>query len=280
MNTHEVEVIDLGHGVHAHIENETEIDEIANPRHMNDGLAVEMYCWHRRYSLGDDHNYEHPGEWLAELIEDLTPDQVLPLMRLAVAGKVVVGNKSFRQKWDYRDYMRGMDLNKSQRRAEWVEFLQDNLRETNSRSMHEQTMSVLREAKGYEFRPLYLFDHSGITISTTSQFFRGMDLHGWDWGQVGWLVCRPERLEDLGVPDQYRSGEGLDSLIRNEVDEYDKYLRGDVFFVWTETPEEHGFTESCSNILGLDEAREVAQELGGPLAENYGDPTRTLGAGI
>ena len=33
--------------------------------------------------------------------------------------------------------------------------------------------------------PLYLFDHSGLTISTSSGAFRACDPAGWDWGQVG-----------------------------------------------------------------------------------------------
>ncbi|HAM52828.1 MAG TPA: hypothetical protein DCP92_19825, partial [Nitrospiraceae bacterium] len=35
--------------------------------------------------------------------------------------------------------------------------------------------------------PLYLFDHSGITISTESGRFRACDPQGWDWGLLGYI---------------------------------------------------------------------------------------------
>ncbi|APU89148.1 conserved hypothetical protein [Virus Rctr71] len=35
--------------------------------------------------------------------------------------------------------------------------------------------------------PLYLFDHSGLAMSTTSGQFRAQDSMGWDWGLVGFI---------------------------------------------------------------------------------------------
>jgi len=48
--------------------------------------------------------------------------------------------------------------------------------------------------------PLYLYDHSGITISTTSGQFRMQDSAAWDWGQIGWIYVSHEKIfENTGA---------------------------------------------------------------------------------
>lgn len=42
--------------------------------------------------------------------------------------------------------------------------------------------------------PLYLYDHSGITMSTGS--FGHIDPQRWDWGQVGWIWATKQRLRE------------------------------------------------------------------------------------
>ena len=40
--------------------------------------------------------------------------------------------------------------------------------------------------------PLYLYDHSGITISTRNERFRACDPQGWDWGMLGYIYVTKE----------------------------------------------------------------------------------------
>ena len=79
--------------------------------------------------------------------------------------------------------------------------------------------------------PLYLFDHSGLTMRTECTLFRALDMAGWDWGQVGYIyVTLVDLRREYGVRRVSRRlrarGEGH---LRDEVAAYDQYLRGEVY---------------------------------------------------
>ena len=75
-------------------------------------------------------------------------------------------------------------------------------------------------------KPLYLFDHSGITMSTKPF---GCP---WDSGQVGYIYITKEAF-DKAIGDGWKRSDGTpvtpESLIESEVETYDQYLRGDVY---------------------------------------------------
>jgi len=76
--------------------------------------------------------------------------------------------------------------------------------------------------------PLYLYDHSGITMNTT-----GFSC-GWDSGQVGWIYVTKKQLEILGtrISDNETYAEFKERLkeyLVAEVKTYDQYLTGDVY---------------------------------------------------
>jgi len=78
--------------------------------------------------------------------------------------------------------------------------------------------------------PLYLMDHSGLSISVDDTMFRMVDSAGWDWGQVGWIYVTYEDIrKEYDV--QNITGEVLDKAKKSliaEVEEYNKYLQGQV----------------------------------------------------
>ncbi len=72
-------------------------DEFArNPRKEFDNLG-KMICWHKRYRLGDEHNYTYPSE----LIHDLNRQEhiILPLY-LMDHGSISISTKDFYDPWD------------------------------------------------------------------------------------------------------------------------------------------------------------------------------------
>lgn len=73
--------------------------------------------------------------------------------------------------------------------------------------------------------PLYLYDHSGITMNTT-----GFSCT-WDSGQVGFIyVTRDKIMEEYGVKSIRRElKEKVEKILVNEVETYDQYLTGDVY---------------------------------------------------
>jgi hypothetical protein len=72
-------------------------------------------------------------------------------------------------------------------------------------------------------KPLYLYDHSGITISTSPFGCQ------WDSGQVGWVFITEKQLESMCGKDFDVSEEKLESIIDSDVKTYDSYITGDVY---------------------------------------------------
>lgn len=83
---------------------------------------------------------------------------------------------------------------------------------------------MLRRAarQGYEVLPLYLYDHSGLRISTGAFSCR------WDSGQVGWIYVHRDRFKaECGFRGGWRQAARKHMVL--EVEDYDKYLSGDVW---------------------------------------------------
>ena len=73
--------------------------------------------------------------------------------------------------------------------------------------------------------PLYLYDHGGITIST-SEFSCP-----WDSGQIGYIYTTLERAQEMGFNWKRLNKKRRDQLeadLESDVKTYDQYLRGEV----------------------------------------------------
>jgi hypothetical protein len=107
--------------------------------------------------------------------------------------------------------------------------------------------------------PLYLFDHSGITISTRSEGFRACDPQGWDWGMLGYIYVTKENVrKEYGVKRVTRKIlDKVAKLLVGEVAEYDHYLTGNVYgYEITKTEgerQERGVINSCWGFFGRPE---------------------------
>lgn len=115
--------------------------------------------------------------------------------------------------------------------------------------------------KGDIVLPLYLYDHSGITMSTTSDTFRSFDSHGWDWGCVGWIVARAEAVREEWKVKRIspKLRQRVISLLRNEVDVYDKFLTGDTWG-YEIADEDGSFLDSCYGFYGREDAESAAKD--------------------
>lgn len=91
-------------------------------------------------------------------------------------------------------------------------------------SWEEMAEAIEENEKPLIIQPLYLYDHGGLTIST------GGFSCPWDSGQIGFIWITEESLSVThGSDSQYREPEYLKKIIEASVDEYDKYLRGDIY---------------------------------------------------
>lgn len=106
--------------------------------------------------------------------------------------------------------------------------------------------------------PLYLYDHSGITMST------GKFSCPWDSGQVGFaFITRERALSEYGgkILTAATRAKAL-ALIVGEVETYDMYLTGDVWgYVLEDADGEQ--IDSLWGCYGLDYAREEGERAAG-----------------
>jgi hypothetical protein len=80
-----------------------------------------------------------------------------------------------------------------------------------------------KELKAVIILPLYLYDHSGISISVGS--FIGRAQHAeWDSGQVGFVYIIKDKLKAEKLTKKR-----AEEVLRAEVKTYDQYLRGEVY---------------------------------------------------
>ncbi len=103
--------------------------------------------------------------------------------------------------------------------------------------------------------PLFIYDHSGITMNTTGFNCR------WDSMQVGFIfIAKDKALKEFGgkiVTKKLR--ERLETYLRSEVETYDQYLRGDVWGV--KVFEDGEEIDSCWGFYGYDYAELEAKAM-------------------
>ncbi len=146
-------------------------DEFAeNPRNWDN--VGTMVCFHRRYMLGDKHNYN-----------------------------------------DLQEFFNGEDYNNA-----------------------------------FVIKPLFLYDHSGISLSTKS--FNGRVPYAeWDSMQVGYIFIRKDEVKDkLGFEPIDENREQIERMIESEVAVYNNYLEGNTF-EYSLRNEDEKIIESCGGFI-------------------------------
>ena len=118
----------------------------------------------------------------------------------------------------------------------------------------EMKRAIIKNENVGVILPLYLYDHSGITMNTT-----GFSCP-WDSGQVGFIfVSKKKILEEYGgkiVTKQLK--DRITKYLVGEVETYDKYLTGEVygFEVWKlskKKKKEKKMIDSCWGFYDEDE---------------------------
>jgi len=119
--------------------------------------------------------------------------------------------------------------------------------------------------------PLYLYDHSGITMNTT-----GFSC-GWDSGQVGWIFVSKKKVrKEYSVKRiNKKLKERITGYLINEVKTYDQYLTGEVYGYKiskiTKCDLGHEHTEELDSCCGFYGEEECLKEAEG-IVEYYKQP--------
>lgn len=184
-----------------------------NPRKDRDCFG-HMVCWHSRYDLGDEMPRETPAAFLRQFAIELDP---------RTEDRIAYWEET--RGWSNKDGS------------------------SNKKLIDERVADIIDEVLTQQIVSLnlYLYDHSGITMRT-SPFCCPRDS-----GQVGLIyVTRDEILKeyDKKVLTQ-RLRDRAQALLQSEVEEYDQYLTGDIWWYNIEDAEGN-MVDSCGGFYGAD----------------------------
>jgi len=103
------------------------------------------------------------------------------------------------------------------------------IKSPNYSSWSEVRDYIEAELGGIVILPLYLYDHSGISMSVG----KSTGTHAsWDSGQVGFIYCTDGDMVSWKIPTTYQA----ELRLHEEVEAYDRYLRGDLYSYRVERP--------------------------------------------
>lgn len=146
--------------------------------------------------------------------------------------------------YKHRDYNLG-----EEEISDPIEWLEEKLGLTPKYEYNNERLEEL-EAKFFEkfiALPLYLYDHSGITISTKSFSC------SWDSGKVGYIYISKEKIRnefDYKLITEKRRKKIL-SYLESEIEIFNQYLIGDVYRFKIEDSEGEEI-DSCGGFFGQD----------------------------
>jgi hypothetical protein len=230
-----------------------------NPREWEN--PETMLCWHNRYDLGDKNPFKRddPETAIKSLVEDAMPGSI---DRLATENEEAYNALS-----DVRD------ISKAYRDKLWELF--------------EEYYVVL---------PLFLYDHSGITMRTSTFSCQ------WDSGQVGFIYISKEKAKkEYGDCDGDGWDEGkqaiAEKILKTQVEVYDQYLTGDVYGLVVdkleyefEIPDEEidikddklpwDHHDSCWGFFGTDENNGMSEHLSANQLDALKDALNNIGEWI
>ena len=155
-----------------------------------------MICWHRRYKLGDKHDYDDIDELLERLCYEVL------------------------HKNDDEIY-----------------------------GLHWQDLfKMLEESNLILIKTINMYDHGGITVSTSSGYPYN---DSWDAGIVGLIyVTKKTIFNECSNITEENWKERADEYLESEMETYDQYLRGDVYgFTLTKTVVTQEKCPHCGEII-------------------------------
>jgi len=240
-----------------------EDNDARSPREENDNFGT-MVAFHKRYNLGDERKYSEPEDFLRDLCYDTVPSS--EVVALVAENKL----DYLRFEPDEEDkaiyYLKSYDGHYKK----W--YTEDTFVSPLSAAEDEAANSILEWTKISDLvelakqhnviLPVYLYDHSGLTINTT-----GFSCP-WDSGQLGWIYATHRDIkEEYGevTPETLTKAE---SLLQSEIEEYDLYLTGQCYGF--KLYEGHNEINSCWGFLS------AFSDIGKQIREHLPDNCRDI----
>lgn len=198
-----------------------------NPRTDWDDNLDFMVCFHGRYRLGDRLDYKDPEEFWRELVRNNVPMEAIT--KAACNGDLygirVAPNPDDENRVDVYEYYALRTIIGQSEASEVLEYegiLRETVGEYILDDLEIEHCQHLLEGV-LVWLPLYLYDHSGLTMST------GSFGDPWDSGQVGWIYMTKEIfLAETGWGEELWPSRAIE-MMQNSVETYDQYLTGEVY---------------------------------------------------
>lgn len=135
------------------------------------------------------------------------------------------------------------------------DFLQDLCEELlgmeyeDCEDMNEKEMfQQLRDSGKILIKPINLYDHSGITVSTSNSYPYN---DRWDAGCVGFIYVTKDRVfKECGNITEENWKDCADKYIESEMETYDQYVRGNVYgFILTKKVIKQDKCPYCGEVI-------------------------------
>lgn len=251
-----------------------------NPRYDYDGNIGHMMCWHRHYQLGDykENQYSDNLDFLDNLLRaSVSEATILNFVKnRRAANFLTLDYDRHRKVWVLGQELRHENPNfhviEEIEKKEWlIDAVIDALLQTDK-------WRLLERHAGIVYLPLFLYDHSGITMNV------GGFNDPWDSGQVGYIYTDKKTImQNVGG---YYVGNNVDGRfvktternwkkvayqnMESEISVYDQYLTGEVYGIITEEFDAYAKAwieqDSCwgyfSDKWGDGLIREIASDFG------------------
>lgn len=121
----------------------------------------------------------------------------------------------------------------------------ENWKMSDYNSWDDVKKKILSENKGAVILPLRIYDHSGISMSTTTEYPYN---DRWDSSMVGFIYTTKERMVKAWGNQLPRAWKKKAvEVLNSEVEEYDMYLRGEVYGYRLEKKINHPACEHCGH---------------------------------
>lgn len=231
--------------------------------------AGKMVCWNERYRLGDDHNFNDLEHMFSELFSEA--DWTYEDARAICLAWVRADREG------YRDMLRWKEG--ETRQEFWNYVVQHNIVDGRMDFVPSEVKQLVADMVSnlYVILPLYLYDHSGITMST-SRFSCP-----WDSYKVGVIYISLENAArewsvELDWDAEVISNHSADTktlrqraidMLEYEVEVYDQYITGQVYGFIVED-EEGNDLESCWGFFDDHDLKYIKAEAES-LADYYAD---------
>jgi len=188
------------------------LDEFAESPREWDNLGT-IVCWHKRYDLGDEHNYKTWQQWLVGLAETILE-----------YDDTVVGWHTH-ELWEYAAY--------------------NNI--PNPDAEGNYPLNAINDLlnKHFIILPIFAYEHGGITLNTSGFYCP------WDSGQVGYIYVSKDKVKsEYGWKYLTKERiEKIESYLKSEVEIYNYYVMGRVYG-YTSTCDLCGEEDSCWGFYG------------------------------